>query len=209
MPIRNHYLSAQLYKFLERTILPLMEKIVKSPNQLTLLGAGMALVVPLGFYVNPVIGLSLMILSGFSDMMDGVMAKAHHKETPFGALLDSSLDRVSDLCFLIGFWILFLGTGREIPAAFLTVFACLSTFMISYVKARAEGLGYKIEKGLMERVARILYLLLLALVTVFFKGFAETVLWIGLSVYCVMTVMTVFQRLIEAHGQFRKADYHT
>jgi phosphatidylglycerophosphate synthase len=107
MPIRNNYLIARLYLVIERLFLPLLGRFVKRPNHLTFIGVGIALLVPIGFYIDPILGLSLMVISGFFDMMDGVMAKAQKKETLFGALLDSSFDRISDLCYLIGFWILF------------------------------------------------------------------------------------------------------
>jgi phosphatidylglycerophosphate synthase len=195
-----------LNRFLVHSILPLIGRFFKTPNQLTLLGFGIALIVPFGFYADPIFGLSLMILSGFFDMMDGVMAKEKNQQTLFGALLDSSLDRASDLCYLIGFWILFWDTGREIPAAILTFIACLFTFMISYIKARSEGLGGTIEKGFMERGVRTLYLISWAFLIAVFRNRSEIILWIGLILFCVLTLITVLQRFFEIRLKFMEGD---
>jgi CDP-diacylglycerol--glycerol-3-phosphate 3-phosphatidyltransferase len=196
----------QLYKFLKGNILPLIGRFLKTPNQITLLGFGIAIIVPFGFYADPMFGLLIMTFSGLFDIIDGMMAKEQDLSTPFGALLDSSLDRASDFCFLIGFWILFWGTGREIPAAVLTFIACLFTFMISYIKARAEGLGCTIEKGLMERGARTLYLIVWALIIVIFRNLTEAILWTGLILFCVLTFITVLQRFFEVRLFFMEVD---
>ncbi len=206
MSIRNSYLGILSYRVLTRAGLPIVGRFFKTPNQLTFLGLGFALTVPFGFYVDPVFGLSLMVLSGFFDMMDGVMAKAQDNQTRFGALLDSSFDRVSDLCYLMGFWILFWGTGRETPAAVFTFIASVFTFMISYIKARAEGLGGSIKKGLMERGVRLPYLILWALLIALFHNHHETILWIGLILFCVLTLVTVLQRLLEIRLRFVEGD---
>ena len=206
MLIRNSYMVIVLYRFLARSILPLIGRFFKTPDQLTLLGFGIALIVPFGFYADPIIGLLLIIVSGFFDMMDGVMAKEQNRQTLFGALLDSSLDRASDLCYLIGFWILFWETGREILAAILIFIACLFTFMISYIKARAEGLGGEIQKGFMERGIRTLYLIGWALLIAVFRNRTEVILWVGLILFCVLTLITVFQRFIEIRLRFMEGD---
>lgn len=206
MSIRNNYAGMQLYKFLKSRILPFIGRFLKTPNQVTLLGFGIAIIVPFGFYADPIFGLLIMSLSGLFDILDGMMAKKQNRLTLFGALLDSSLDRVSDFCFLIGFWILFWGTGREISAAILTFIACLFTFMISYIKARAEGLGCTIEKGLMERGLRTLYLIVWVLFIVIFRKLIETILWTGLILFCVLTLITVLQRFFEVRLFFMEVD---
>ena len=206
MSIRNNYIAKRLYRFLEGTILPFIGRFLKTPNQITFFGFGIAVIVPFGFYVDPIFGLLIMSLSGFFDIMDGMMAKEQNRVTLFGALLDSSLDRASDLCFLIGFWILFWGTGREISSALLTFVACLLTFMIGYIKARAEGLGSTIEKGLMERGPRTIYLIVWAIFIVIFRNIAEAILWTGLILFCVLTLITVLQRFFEIRLNFMEVD---
>ena len=131
MAIRDYNLSIKMYRILEKSILPCIERFFKSPNHLTLLGTAIAVIVPLGFYTSPVLGLILIVLSGVCDMMDGVMAKVRNMETRFGAFLDSSLDRVSDLFYLIGFWIMSWKTGWEKSITIFFLVACIFTFMIS------------------------------------------------------------------------------
>ena len=162
MALRNSILADYFYRFLKRTHLSKIEDSLLKPNQLTVLGLVLAVFVPFGFYVHPFWGLLFMALSGFADAMDGLVAKNQGINTVFGAFLDSSFDRISDFFYLFGFWVLFWRSEQLIVASALILFSILFTFMISYTKARIEGLGGTCEVGLMERGARTLYLIVWA-----------------------------------------------
>ena len=153
-----------------------------------------SLIVPLGFWVHPVWGFLLILFSGAADSIDGLMARQQDRPSLWGAFLDSSLDRVSDFFYLLGFWVMLGRHTGQIPAT-LAVFLCmLSTILISYTKARAEALGCSCPAGLMERGARTIYLIMWALLIVLLPSGRTGILWGGLVLYGGLTFLTLFQR---------------
>jgi len=95
-----------------------------------------------------------VLVSGALDALDGVLARITGKETKLGAFLDSTLDRVSDS--LIIFPLVVLGYGYELVVMLLVV-----SLLTSYVRARSESLGLKLEGvGLIERAERVLALVI-------------------------------------------------
>jgi phosphatidylglycerophosphate synthase len=138
------------------------------------------------------------IVSGFSDAVDGAVAKAGGVESKFGALLDSTADRVSDgLFFLPVAWL--YGVSPD-PAqkdqrwvAALALTALVVSYLVSYVKARAEGLGYECNVGIMERAER----LILVIIGLVFNAFLPLVL----GILTVLSLVTVVQRLYHVRAQ--------
>ena len=133
------------------------------PNQLSLCGLVASLVASLCFATNrPRIGGLLLILAGALDLLDGAVARASAQVSPFGAFLDSVLDRYSDLLVLSGVVFLFARGGRlgDVAAALL---ALMGTLMVSYTRARAESVGVECRVGFMERGERLLVLIVGAL----------------------------------------------
>jgi phosphatidylglycerophosphate synthase len=188
-------------RFLERSVLPKLTRYFTHPNQFSFLGLGLALLVPLGFYLHPLPGLLLMVLSGVADTLDGILARSQGTASNFGAFLDSSLDRVSDFCYLFGFWVLFRDSDQFILASGLLFFAMFATTLISYLKARANTMGLCCDTGLMERALRTVYLIIWAALLVFIPSALETLLWFGLVLYSLLCLFTVFQRVHHAaHG---------
>ena len=204
MALRNSIIADYFYRFLKRTHLSKLEDSLLKPNQLTVLGLVLAVFVPFGFYVHPFWGLLFMALSGCADAMDGLMAKKQGINTIFGAFLDSSFDRISDFFYLFGFWVLFWRSEQLIVASALILFSILFTFMISYTKARIEGLGGTCESGLMERGLRTLFLIVWALLLCILPPAFDTILWLGLLLFCLLTLITVIQRIIHIRSQFVK-----
>ena len=195
MTIRKSFLATSVYRILEKSILPITQKLIKNPNHFTILGLVLALVVPLCFYIHPFVGFLLMTFSGLADMMDGLLAKTQKAITVWGAFLDSSIDRISDFFYLMGFWILFLKSDQVVLASIFIWLSILFTFMISYVKARAEGLGVRCEKGLMERGLRMIYLIAWALLLSIFPAAFGIILWSGLITFCILSLTTFIQRM--------------
>jgi phosphatidylglycerophosphate synthase len=134
---------------------------------------------------NPALGGVLVIAGGLFDVLDGVVARVNGRQTKFGAFLDSVLDRFSDAFILLAIGLNLFRHG-DIPGMALSVLTIVSSFLISYVRARAEGLGIDCKEGLMERPERILLLSLGAIM-----GVMVPVLWILL----ILTQFTVFQRM--------------
>jgi CDP-diacylglycerol--glycerol-3-phosphate 3-phosphatidyltransferase len=197
-PIGNGY-----YRLLENRLLPLVNRWGLNPNHLTAAGVTFAALVPPGFYLHPAVGFILMGLSGVADSLDGVLAKNRGRATKEGAFLDSSLDRISDFFYLVGFWILFLQKEHLMLATAVLFTALLLTLMISYVKARAEALGVNCRVGFMERGWRTVYLLFWALLVCVLPAHRGVVLWIGLSAYILLTLQTLTHRIRHIRSQLR------
>jgi len=196
MDLRESALASHIYRLLERQLLPRAERIIKQPDHFTVLGLVLAFMVPVGFFFHPFWGFVFMGLSGLADIMDGLLAKKQNAASLRGAFLDSSSDRISDFLYLAGFWILFLKKEMVVLASLVVWLGMLSTFMISYVKARAEGLNVRCQKGLMERGLRTVYLIVWALLLCIFPSVSDIILWTGLGLYCVLATATVIQRIL-------------
>jgi CDP-diacylglycerol--glycerol-3-phosphate 3-phosphatidyltransferase len=107
------------------------------------------------------IGGALALFAGIFDMFDGALARVQDKKTVFGAFLDSTLDRYAEGLVLLGLllfevWQPASATRTWVVA--LTYVAALSSLMVSYAKARAEGLGLECKIGLMARPERVILL---------------------------------------------------
>ncbi|HCZ11407.1 MAG TPA: CDP-alcohol phosphatidyltransferase family protein [Nitrospiraceae bacterium] len=150
-------ISAKLGHFLDEPLAPLAKRIAVSPNILTgagfLITAAAALVIPF----NTLAGGLLIIAGGFFDMLDGIVARTNGKSTRFGALLDSTLDRYSDSFIFIAIaWFFF--DRNNLAGVMLSIGSLVGAFVISYVRARAEGIGIECAVGIMERPERVVLL---------------------------------------------------
>lgn len=167
-------------------------------NSVTVLGtlatiAAAVTLIPQGHLVLAAV---LTIFFAAFDMIDGTMARLRGGGTAFGATLDASCDRLSDgaLFGAIIFWLIYVDQAEKATVAVALVVLALSQ-AISYIKARAEAGGLKVNGGLIERPER----LILALGGLFLEGLGvhgsiEVALWI----IAVGSVFTVVQRLIKA-----------
>ena len=101
----------------------------------------------------------VLLLAGFCDMLDGSVARIRNESSVFGAHLDSSVDRVAEALVFAGAIYYFHAQGQGLYVL-LAYFAMIGSFLISYTRARAEGLGIECAVGLMERPERIVLLIL-------------------------------------------------
>lgn len=203
--LRKSFLSDPYYRWLDKRILPHVNRLTLSPNQFTLVGVLLAAAVPIGFFLHPVFGLFFMLVSGFADTLDGLLARRRNAASVFGAFLDSTLDRISDFFYILGFWVLFWNANRFILASGLIFASSLTTVMISYVKARSEALGGTCDIGWMERGWRTIYLIIWALLVCVLPFFADLILWAGLGLYFVLTSITVLQRISYSRMEFSRS----
>ena len=193
--LRTSPWAAAYYELMRRRLLPLLPSWGLTPDRLTWIGMLASVVVPLGFWVHPIWGFVLILFSGLADSIDGLMARQQDRLSSWGAFLDSSLDRVSDFFYLLGFWVMLTQQTGQVPATLSIFFSILLTTLISYTKARAEALGCNCPAGLMERGVRTIYLIVWALLIVVLpSGSRAGVLWSGLVLYGGLTFLTVFQR---------------
>ena len=142
----------------------------------------------------------IAIVAAFSGAIDGAVAKAAGTASKWGALLDSTSDRLSDALFFIPVaWLYGVSPGIEQAddrwVAALSLTALVVSYLVSYIKARAEGLGYDCNVGIMERAER----LILVIVGLVFYA----ILPIVLGILTVLSLYTVGQRLVHVHRQTR------
>ena len=178
-------LSAKLGHFLDTPLRPLAEKIPFSPNSLTIIGFFITVLAAFIIPYNIRLGGIVILIGGLFDMFDGIVARVGGKTTKFGAFLDSVLDRYSDAAiFLAVSW--YLAEKGNHTGAFLSLGTLVGAFLISYARARAEGIGESCHTGIMERPERIILLIFATL-----TGWLVPVLWIMI----VLTHITVIQRI--------------
>ena len=126
-----------------------------SPNTITILSMVLAIVMGAFFALDRLfIGILFGLAVGFSDIVDGQLAKSYGKVTPFGGILDSTIDRYNEFFIFLGLSFRYYFFGRP-----LWIIACASAFLgsvtISYVKARAESDGVKCKIGRLQRPERL------------------------------------------------------
>jgi CDP-diacylglycerol--glycerol-3-phosphate 3-phosphatidyltransferase len=163
-------------------------------NMLTAIGAFGAATAALYFFPRGefLLGTIVVALFALSDLFDGTMARLTNEGgTRWGALLDSTLDRVSDAAICIGIWAYFERNNDSNQYLALAVLV-LGT-LIPYVRARAEGLGISCNVGIAERAERLILLLGgTAVAGIGFVSALPAILWILL----VVSAITVAQRLV-------------
>lgn len=178
-------IGAKLGHFLDAPLSPVLKRIRIHPNIFTITGFIITVIAAFVIPYQIKLGGVLILIGGLFDMIDGISARANNKVTKFGAFLDSALDRYSDaFIFLSIAWYL-AGKGDH-TGAFLSIGTLVGAFLVSYARARAEGLGEECRTGLMERPERIM-LLIFALLT----GWVAPILWIMF----ILTHLTVIQRI--------------
>jgi CDP-diacylglycerol--glycerol-3-phosphate 3-phosphatidyltransferase len=168
-----------------------------SANALTAVGfalaAAAAVYVALG---RSVLGAVIYCLSALFDGVDGAVARVGGGESRFGAVLDSTLDRYSEGLLLtgLGYYLARSGQAAAVVLVFVTL---LGSVMVSYVRARSEGLGLDNKVGILTRVERSI-LLVITLLT-------GWIVW-GLAIMAVLTHFTVLQRTWHVYSATRRDD---
>jgi len=166
-----------------------------TPNLVTLIGLfgniGAALLIANEKFV---IGGVIASLAGMFDAIDGTMARLLGEPSKFGCLFDSLIDRYSEMTLLFGILVYFSSTNNNI-GIFLVYLALCGSFLVSYIRARAEGLGVEVKTGILTRVER-LFILVLSL-------FIKQPL-IGVLIIALLGNFTALQRLWFVWSYFRK-----
>ena len=148
-------ISAKFGHLLDKPLAPIAKVISVNPDVLSIAGFAVSLGAAALIPFNHVAGGVMILAGGAFDLFDGVVARANGKESKFGALLDSTLDRYADSAILLAVaWIFF--RQNDLAGAFVTIGALIGALLVSYVKARAEGLGIECNVGLIERPERIM-----------------------------------------------------
>ena len=174
-----------------------------SPNTVTLLGVLVQAVAAYLIVDGRLVGAGLVaVAAALMDAFDGALAKAQNRVSAFGGFLDSTTDRLSDALYLAPIAWLY-GVAPDSPAhdepwvAAVALVALIASFLVSYVKARAESLGFDCRVGIAERAERVI-LLIIGLVF-------ESILPAVLVLLAVLAVVTVVQRIAHVRAQARAA----
>ncbi len=196
------FLSAAGRRTVARLFNPLAARLVKwgiSPNTVTVLGtvgvvAGSVLLVTRGELGW---GLVVITVAVLTDLLDGAMARMKNDTSRFGALLDSTMDRLADGAILgsLAFW---LAVTEDYTTMVGVGVALIAGQTVSYVKARAEGLGFACDVGIAERAERLVILGVGGLLYVFSVPYG---LPVAVWVLAAVSVFTVFQRLLHVRSQ--------
>jgi CDP-diacylglycerol--glycerol-3-phosphate 3-phosphatidyltransferase len=175
-------------------LIALLSKWGLSPNSFTVAGLIIATLGAAAFLPGYTrLGGILILLGGFCDTIDGLMARTTGKASRFGALLDSSFDRYSEFITFFGIGAYF--TSLEDYGASAGVLLALGgSFMVSYTRARAESLGFEVKLGFMQRPERIVLIGLGALIHI-------TALRYAIWLVALLANLTALQRIRSAYKQ--------
>ena len=201
----NRYARAAVTRILT-PVAKLLIRLGVSPDVVTIIGTlgvclGALVFFPMG---ELLIGVLVITAFVFSDTIDGVMARILDRSGSWGAFLDSTLDRMGDAAIFAGLAVWYFQGGDDSVMAWLPLACLVLGKLVSYARARAEGLGMRADVGIAERADR----LVATLVTAGFVGMGvlpEIVLKVVLALLAVASVITVVQRVLVVRQQVRAA----
>jgi CDP-diacylglycerol--glycerol-3-phosphate 3-phosphatidyltransferase len=179
-----------------------------TPNAVTLVGtagvvAGAVIFFPTGHLLVGVLVITAFV---FSDIIDGYMARTSGQTSPFGAFLDSTLDRIGDAAIFGGLAMYYVGPGHNHWFAALAIYCLSMGSVTSYARARAESLGMQAKVGIAERSDRLVSILVIT-------GLADLLRHLGvnghvlyaipvtLGLLAVASTITVVQRILVVREQ--------
>lgn len=170
-----------------------------TPNQVTVIGLGLTFVAGglVAFGHLRWAGVVLIVAGSF-DILDGALARSTHASYPYGAFLDSTLDRYSEGAIYAGLAAYFVGMGGPLQRwlVLATLAALAGSFLVSYVRARAQSLGFTCETGVFARPERVV-------VTVVGLILGGVVLYAVVFLLAILTNITALQRIREVWLQGR------
>jgi len=139
----------------------------------------------------------VVLVAGLFDLLDGALARLTKQVTRFGAVLDSTLDRLGEAALLLGILILY-AREQSVAGILLVGIALLGSLMVSYLRARIETLGFECKVGLFTRAERVIVLAIGLLLSQI-----DYALTTALAIIAVLSFFTVGQRLVYAWRQTR------
>jgi CDP-diacylglycerol--glycerol-3-phosphate 3-phosphatidyltransferase len=170
-----------------------------TPNQITVIGTALtfaAAILTAGGHL--LWGGVVLAFAGTFDILDGALARSSGRSYPYGAFLDSTLDRYSEGAMYLGLIAYFMSAGGPLERwlVLATAAALAGSFLVSYVRARAQSLGFTCETGLFARPERVV-------VTVIGLVFGGFVLAAVVFLLAILTNLTALQRIREVWLQGR------
>ncbi len=192
----EHFLRKTFKDPLDRLSQKLFEKGIRA-NQVTLLGLlGSALVAYLVAHGHLFVGGLLLALFAPLDAVDGALARLSGQTSRFGAFLDSFIDRYEELLVLAGLGYFFASRGN-VNGVLLSFFAAIGSVMVSYARARAEGLGFDAKVGILTRIERTVVMVL---------GLLFGLPQLALGIIALLANYTAWQRFFHVREQAIKEE---
>jgi CDP-diacylglycerol---glycerol-3-phosphate 3-phosphatidyltransferase len=184
--------------FWTKVISPVAHLLIRlgvSPDAVTVVGtlgvvAGALVFFPQGKLLTGVLVISAFV---FSDLLDGYMARVTGKSSPFGAFLDSTLDRVGDGAIFAGLALYFAGPGDSRLYLVLALICLVMGGVTSYARARAESVGFQAKVGIAERADRLVAILVATGLGAIFD--VPELMYVALWALAVASTVTVVQRI--------------
>ena len=176
--------------YITRPVVQLLARTGITPNTITWLGLliaiGAGVLVGIG---EPFAAGFVVLVGGFFDIIDGALARSTDRTSRFGAILDSTLDRAGEAVVLLGLLVYY--TREQSTTGVVVVgIVWLMSLLVSYIRARAEGMGLECETGIFTRAERVILLALGLLLSQI-----NDALLIVLTIIATLSFLTVVQRL--------------
>ncbi len=168
-----------------------IQRLPITPNQLTI--TGLLITCLAGALValdHPFSGGLVLLFAGVFDIFDGALARASNRSYPYGAFLDSTTDRMSEGVIMLSVAIYFERRGIAVGPV-LVVLATAGSYLVSYVRARAQSLGFTCDGGLLARPERVLLTVAGLLLTPIHPGG----LLAAVTILAIFTIFTAIQRV--------------
>ena len=193
----NRLLRATMTKILA-PVAHLFLRLGISPDVVTVVGTVGVCVGALAFFPRGQLWVGCLVITAFvfSDTVDGIMARESGRSSKWGAYLDSTLDRMGDSAIFGGLVLFYAGPGDNRWMAGLALACLILGSVVSYAKARAEGLGYTADVGIAERADR----LVAVLVAAFFADLFNSTLLLGIVLGLLAVASFVDGAAAHAHG---------
>jgi CDP-diacylglycerol--glycerol-3-phosphate 3-phosphatidyltransferase len=172
-----------------------------SPDAITIVGTAGVVIGSLVFYPLGQLWWGTLFITAFifSDVIDGIMARMQDREGAWGNFLDSTLDRLADGALFAGVAIWFFTGGGDTAIAIAAVVCLVLGMVVSYVRAKAESLGFQANVGIAERAERLVSLLVVTGFTGL--GLPSIVLFVTLVLLAGASLVTVVQRVLAVRRQ--------
>lgn len=178
-------------KYFVKPIVWILVRMNIHPNIITLLSLFLGVVAFLFYWQGTFwAGAIFLFLCGIFDTFDGEIARQTDRVTKIGGFLDSTVDRLNEFLIYLGLFLYYY--THESAALFWIFTAMFGSMMVSYTRARGEGLGVSPQVGLFERLTRVIILLIGSFLGKQFMIYALVILTIG-------TAQTMIQRIIYTH----------
>jgi CDP-diacylglycerol--glycerol-3-phosphate 3-phosphatidyltransferase len=174
-----------------------------TPDAITVVGTVGLAAGALAFYPRGHFFVGTLVITAFvfSDLLDGAVARVRGTSGPWGAFLDSTLDRIGDGAIFGALALWYAGGGHDRVLAAVAIYDLVAGAVTSYAKARAESLGLTCNVGIAERSERLLTILVLTGLSGLFG--VPVLRAIALWALAVATTVTVAQRMVEVRRQAR------